>query len=66
MPVIPITPRDQALMNLAIDTARRINTAMMFGVPITRERARSEALAALSERERALVAKDITASEGED
>lgn len=59
-PQRPPTPREQAQMKLAIETVLRMNTAAMFGAPITRERARAEALAKMSERERALLAEDVT------
>lgn len=59
----PPTPREQALMKLALETVMRQNTAAMFGTPITREHAHAVALAAMSERERALIAEDVTPTE---
>lgn len=57
----PPDPALEAQLRLIMDTTIRYNSAMMFGVPITMERAREEALAALSDKDRALIAKDVTA-----
>ncbi len=55
-----LTPRDIARVRLHIDIFQRMQTAMIFGAPITRERAEADALSALSERDRALLAEDVT------
>lgn len=52
------TRRDQAQMALYLDAVMRRNTAAMFGVPITHERAMADARAALSEADRVLLARD--------
>lgn len=53
------TPRDRAAVALHLDAIMRQSTAEMFGVPITRERAMAEARAALSEADRALLAREV-------
>ena len=50
-------------MRLAIETMSRYMSAMAFGFPVTRERAREEALAAMSEKDRALIAKEAEPAE---
>lgn len=54
------TPREVALVALHLDAAMRMTTAAVFGAPITRERAMADAQATLSEKQRILLAKDVT------
>lgn len=58
MPTHEPTPRERAQMRLILETALRVSSGALLGAPINYERARDEALLGLSDRERALLAKE--------
>lgn len=53
-----LTLHEQALLRFALETERHLMTASLFGAPITRERARAEILAVMSDEDRALLAAE--------